>query len=68
MKIAQNKIKSLRHILYLKAKKSNAICVTLTAYKRGDNTGTIIIEKADIKNLVNLNKLLATDNYQHFTN
>ena len=63
MKIPQNKIKSLRHILYLKSKNSNAICVTLTAYKRGDSTGTIIIEKADIKNLANLNKFLATDNF-----
>ncbi len=63
MKIANNKIKSLRQILNIKAKGSDGIRLTFTAYKQGEERGIKLIEKADIKNLSNINKLLMMDNF-----
>ncbi|MCL2682237.1 MAG: hypothetical protein FWE63_01970 [Bacteroidales bacterium] len=63
MKIPENKIKSLRQIFNTKAKQSSGIRLTFTAYKQGEERGTKLIEKADIKNLNSINTLLAMEKF-----
>ena len=63
MKIPENKIKSLRQTLNAKAKESDGISLTFTAYKQGEERGIKLIEKGDVKNLANINKLLVMDNF-----
>jgi hypothetical protein len=64
MKIPENRLKSLRHIFYMKGRENKGIRVTATAYKHGEEKGLKLFELADIKNLGHLNKLLALDNYE----
>jgi hypothetical protein len=63
MKISDIKIKSLRQILSARAKQSDSIRITFTAFKRNDERGTKLIENADIKNLANINKLLTIEDF-----
>jgi hypothetical protein len=61
--ILANKIKSLRHIFYLKARDNDSIRVTVTAFKQGEESGMKLFELDSIKNLAHLNKLLALNDY-----
>jgi hypothetical protein len=63
MKIPENKIKSLRHIFYLKARENKSIRVTVTAFKQDEERGIKLFDLADIKNLAHLNKLLALEEF-----
>ena len=63
MKIPENKLKSLRHIFYMKARENKDIRATATAFKYGGEGGTKLFELGDIKNLGNLNRLLALGDY-----
>ena len=50
-------------MLNIRAKESDSICITATAYKQGEERGTKLFEKADIKNMGNINKLIALDHF-----
>jgi hypothetical protein len=63
MKISDTKIRSLRQILNAKAKESDGVSITITGFKHGDEKGTKLIEKANVKNIGNINKLLTIDNF-----
>jgi hypothetical protein len=58
MEITAAKIRSLRQILNGRAKQSNGIRFSLTAYKYEDAKGTKLIEKADVKSTRKINKFL----------
>ena len=63
MKIPENKIKSLRTMLYAKIKEGSDIRLTITAYKQGEERGLKIAEKADIKSLININNILELEKF-----
>ncbi|MDR0437385.1 MAG: hypothetical protein LBH22_03685 [Bacteroidales bacterium] len=61
MEISKTKIRSLRQILNAKAKQSNGVCFSLTAFRRDEEKGTKFIERGVIKEVSAINKFLATD-------